>query len=41
MDERFGGIPNGIRDGLLWIDAQQVLQDRQERYFLRSIHNLT
>lgn len=40
MNERFGRVPNHVGYGLLRIDAQEMLQNGQERNLLRRVNHL-
>ena len=40
VNQSFGGVPDQVTDGFFGIDAQQVLENVQERNFLRSIGHL-
>ena len=40
VDQRLGRVPHHIGDGFFRIDAQQVLQDAQERDLLRRVDHL-
>jgi hypothetical protein len=40
VHERLCRVPNNIADRLLGVDAQQMLQDAEERYLLRRVGDL-
>lgn len=40
MHQCLGRVPNEVRDGLLGVDAQQVLQNAQEGNLLRRLQHL-